>query len=70
MDYKAMADEYYKTAENLQRTQRKYEDQLKTCKACNREKLNGTIAYYRSLHREMIHTAVILSRRANGEYAE
>lgn len=70
MDYKAMADEYFKSAEDLLKTLRKYEDQLKTCKACNREQINGVIAYYRSLRNEALHTAITLSRRADGDFSE
>ena len=70
MDYKAMAAEYYQSAQRLQRTQRKYEDQLKTCKACNREKINGIIAYYQSLYNEALHTAAVLSRRADGDFSD
>lgn len=70
MDYQAMAEEYYQTAQDLQRTIRKYEEQLNNCKGYNRQHLRSVISKYRRLYSEVIHTAAILTQRAKGNFIE
>ncbi len=70
MDYKSMSEEYYQTAEALKCTLEKYEGQLKIAKSSKRDYIRAMVAKYRSLYKEVLSTAVLLERRANGEFVE
>ncbi len=64
MDYFTMSIEYYRDAEKILKTLRKYEAQLKECKRENLEKINSTIASYRYIYYDLINTARDLEKRA------
>lgn len=63
MDYFTMSKEYFRDAENILKTLRKYESKLKGCKKENLEKLNSTIASYRYIYYDLLNTAKLLEKR-------
>lgn len=68
MDYKNWAQEYYRDAENLLVTVRKYEKKLKESGREKDEELNTIISSYRYIYYDLINTAKLLEERA-GERA-
>lgn len=67
MDYFTWSQEYYNDAENLLKTIRKYEEQLKKGEADNLEFLNSTISSYRYIYYDLLNTAKMLEARAMEE---
>ena len=64
MDYFTMSQEYFRDAENVLKTMRKYESKLNGCKKENLEKLNSKIASYRFIYYDLLNTAKLLEKRA------
>ncbi len=67
MDYFTWSQEYYRDAENLLKTIRKYEQQLKAGETDNLELLNSTISSYRYIYYDLRNTAKLLESRAMEE---
>lgn len=67
MDYFTWSQEYYNDAENLLKTIRKYEEQLKKGETDNLEFLNSTISSYRYIYYDLLNTAKMLESRAMEE---
>ena len=67
MDYFTWSQEYYRDAENLLKTIRKYEQQLKAGETDNLELLNSTISSYRYIYYDLRNTAKMLKSRAMEE---
>ncbi len=67
MDYFTWSQEYYNDAENLLKTIRKYEEQLKKGDTDNLEFLNSTISSYRYIYYDLLNTAKMLEARAMEE---
>lgn len=67
MDYFIWSQEYYRDAENLLKTIRKYEQQLKAGETDNLELLNSTISSYRYIYYDLRNTAKMLESRAMEE---
>ena len=67
MDYFTWSQEYYRDAENLLKTIRKYEQQLKAGETDNLELLNSTISSYRYIYYDLRSTAKMLESRAMEE---
>lgn len=67
MDYFTWSQEYYRDAENLLKTIRKYEQQLKAGETDNLELLNSTISSYRYIYYDLRNTAKMLESRAMEE---
>lgn len=67
MDYFTWSQEYYRDAENLLKTIRKYELQLKAGETDNLELLNSTISSYRYIYYDLRNTAKMLESRAMEE---
>lgn len=63
MNYLAWAEEYYRDAENLMKTIRKYEKMLNTQKGKNLEKLNSLLASYRNIYYDVLNTGRLLEER-------
>ena len=64
MDYFKMSQEYFRDAEKIMKTLRKYESRLRGCKKENLEKLNSIIASYRYIYYDLYNTAKLLRNRA------
>ncbi len=64
MDYFTWSQEYYRDAENLLKTIRKYELMLKEGNVKNLEKINSIIAKYRGIYYDVLNTARMLEERA------
>lgn len=64
MNYFTWSQEYYKDAENLQKTIVKYENALKKGEVQNLEMLNSIIANYRNIYYDVLDTAKMLEARA------
>ncbi len=64
MNYIEWAQEYYKDAERVMKTIRKYEAILKNKGHANEEKLNSIIASYRYIYYDVLNTAKMLESRA------
>ena len=67
LDYFTWSQEYYRDAENLLKTIRKYEQQLKAGETDNLELLNSTISSYRYIYYDLRNTAKMLESRAMEE---
>ena len=67
MDYFTWSQEYYRDAENLLKTIRKYEQQLKAGETDNLELLNSTISSYRYIYYYLRNTAKMLDSRSMEE---
>ena len=67
MDYFTWSQDYYRDAENLLKTIRKYEQQLKAGETDNLELLNSTISSYRYIYYDLRNTAKMLESRAMEE---
>lgn len=63
MDYFTWSQEYYRDAQNLRKTIKKYEEQLKKGDALNSEKLNSVISSYRYIYYDVLNTAKLLESR-------
>ena len=68
MDYKEWSREYYRDAEKLLKTLRKYQRMLKNGNGGNLEELNSTVASYRYIYYDLLNTAKLLESR--GEKAD
>lgn len=66
MNYIEWAQEYYKDAERVMKTIKKYEKILKNTGQANEEKLNSIIASYRYIYYDVLNTAKMLESRAKG----
>ena len=64
MNYIEWAQEYYKDAERVMKTIKKYEKILKNTGQTNEEKLNSIIASYRYIYYDVLNTAKMLESRA------
>ena len=64
MDYFTMSQEYFRDAEKIMKTMRKYESKLRGCRKENLEKLNSIIASYRYIYYDLYNTAKLLRNRA------
>ncbi|MCR5653204.1 MAG: hypothetical protein K6F88_05320 [Ruminococcus sp.] len=64
MDYFTMSQEYFRDADAIHKTMRKYEAKLSGCRKENLEKLNSTIASYRYIYYDLYNTAKLLLKRA------
>ncbi|MCH5303363.1 MAG: hypothetical protein J1E41_00745 [Ruminococcus sp.] len=64
MNYTEWAQEYYRDAENVMKTIKKYENILKNSKEPNEENLNSIIASYRYIYYDILNTAKMLDERA------
>lgn len=64
MDYFTWSQEYYRDAENLKQTIKKYEEQLKSADYTNLEFLNSTISTYRNIYYDLINIAKELKSRS------
>ncbi len=67
MDYFTWSQEYYNDAQNLLKTIRKYEEQLKSGETDNLELLNSTISSYRYIYYDLLNTYKMLEARASEE---
>lgn len=67
MDYFTWSQEYYNDAQNLLKTIRKYEEQLKSGETDNLELLNSTISSYRYIYYDLLNTSKMLEARASEE---
>lgn len=67
LNYFTWSQEYYRDAENLQKTIRKYEKALKEGKVQNLELINSIIANYRNIYYDILNTAKMLEARAKEE---
>lgn len=67
MDYFTWSQEYFKDAENLMKTIRKYEKMLKEGNVKNYEKLNSIISSYRNIYYDIYNTGKMLLVRAMEE---
>ena len=63
MNYFTWSQEYYKDAENLLKTIRKYEKILKEGNIQNLEMLNSVLANYRNIYYDILNTAKMLEAR-------
>ena len=63
MNYFTWSQEYYKDAENLLKTIRKYEKTLKEGNIQNLEMLNSLLANYRNIYYDILNTAKMLEAR-------
>ena len=68
MDYFTWSQEYYRDAENLKQTIKKYEEQLKSADYTNLEFLNSTISTYRNIYYDLINIAKELESRSKESY--
>lgn len=66
MNYNEWAREYFNDADNLMKTIRKYENLLKEGNEKNEENLNSIIASYRYVYYDLINTAKMLKKKAEG----
>ena len=64
MDYFTWSQEYYRDAQNLKETIKKYEEQLKSADYTNLEFLNSTISTYRNIYYDLINIAKELESRS------
>ena len=64
MDYFTWSQEYYRDAQNLKETIKKYEVQLKSADYTNLEFLNSTISTYRNIYYDLINIAKELESRS------
>ena len=64
MDYFTWSQEYYRDAQNLKETIKKYEEQLKSADYANLEFLNSTISTYRNIYYDLINIAKELESRS------
>ena len=64
MDYFTWSQEYYRDAQNLKETIKKYEEQLKSADYKNLEFLNSTISTYRNIYYDLINIAKELESRS------
>lgn len=67
MNYFTWSQEYYRDAENLLKTIRKYEKVLKEGKMQNLEMINSIISNYRNIYYDILNTAKMLEARAGEE---
>lgn len=67
MNYKEWSDEYFRDAENLLKTIRKYEKMLEDKNPKNLEKINSIIITYRNIYYDILNTGKLLLARANGD---
>ena len=67
LNYFTWSQEYYRDAENLQKTIKKYEKALKEGKVQNLELINSIIANYRNIYYDILNTAKMLEARAKEE---
>ncbi|MEE3333480.1 MAG: hypothetical protein VZR54_04295 [Ruminococcus sp.] len=65
MNYKEWSDEYFRDAENLKKTIRKYEAIAKNSSR-NLEKINTIIFSYRNIYYDILNTGKMLRERAGG----
>lgn len=64
MDYFTWSQEYYKDAENVLNTIKKYENALNNGEITNMEMVNSLVANYKCIYRELLNTGRILEQRA------
>ena len=64
LDYFTWSQEYYRDAQNLKETIKKYEEQLKSADYTNLEFLNSTISTYRNIYYDLINIAKELESRS------
>lgn len=64
MNYFTWSKEYYRDAENLLVTIRKYEKILKEGKIQNLEKINSILSNYRNIYYDILNTGKMLEERA------
>lgn len=64
LNYFTWSQEYYRDAENLLKTIRKYEKALKEGKMQNLELINSIISNYRNIYYDVLNTAKMLEARA------
>jgi hypothetical protein len=67
MNYFTWSKEYYSDAENLLKTIRKYEEELKKGDSGNFEFLHSTISSYRNIYYDLLNTAKMLESKAMEE---
>lgn len=63
MNYFTWSQEYYRDAENLLKTIRKYETALKEGKVQNLELINSIISNYRNIYYDVLNTGKLLESR-------
>ncbi|MGN1138016.1 MAG: hypothetical protein ACI4RM_01085 [Ruminococcus sp.] len=68
MDYFTWSQEYFRDAENLKQTIKKYEEQLKSADYTNLECINSKISTYRNIYYDLINIAKELESRSKESY--